>query len=46
MQEIISVQNKLVKQAAALKQKKYRKEQHAFLVEGLGPVKKPLLQDG
>lgn len=35
MKELISVSNPIVKAAADLKQKKYRNEQQAFLVEGL-----------
>ena len=38
MKELSSVSNPVVKAAAELKQKKYRTEQQAFLVEGLRAV--------
>ena len=38
MKELSSVSNPVVKAAAELKQKKYRTEQQAFLVEGMRSV--------
>ena len=38
MKELSSVSNLIVKAAAELKQKKYRTEQQAFLVEGIRSV--------
>ena len=38
MKELSSVSNPIVKAAAELKQKKYRTEQQAFLVEGMRSV--------
>ena len=39
MKELSSVSNPIVKAAAELKQKKYRTEQQAFLVEGMRSCK-------